>query len=508
MLHPLDILVLALYLSLAVWIGVRVGRTAQGLEGYLLGGRAIPWWAILGSIVATETSTATFLSVPGISFAKEGDFGFLQLAVGYIVGRVIVVGLFLPAYFQGTMLTAYQVLRSRYGPPVQKAASLLFLAARNLGDGLRLFLAAVVLQQVLGVSVEWCVLLVGTVTIVYTLLGGIKSVVWNDCIQFVIYIGGALVALTLLARQLPQGWSSIFTYAQAHDKFQMWHWEFDWRQPYTFWAGLVGGAFLTLGTHGTDQMMVQRLLGAGSLRGAAKALLCSGVVVFLQFALFLFVGVALATFYHAFPPDQPFSTNDAVFSRFIVEELPAGWGLIGLILAAVFAAAMSTLSSSLNASASAVVGDFLKPLKKETWSDARYVVASRFWTLIFGVLQMGVAVVGSHLSRSVVNEVLAIAGFTAGIMLGVFALAMILRTVHWSTGLAAMAGGAVVLLVIHERSHVAWPWWSVIGAVATIGCGLVFATITYWIRRKRGDLPDSHSFASDGREDYRTERDS
>ncbi len=477
MLHPVDILVLIIYLAIAVWIGVRVGTTSQGLEGYLLGGRSLPWWAILGSIVATETSTATFLSVPGMPFQRDGDFGFLQLAVGYVIGRAVVVWLLLPAYFQGKMLTAYEVLRSRYGPAVQKAASLMFLVARNLGDGLRLFLAALVLKQVLGVSLEVCVLLVGAVTIVYTLLGGIKSVVWNDCVQFVIYIAGALVALVLLARQLPDGWTTIIEFGRTHGKFRMWHWQPDPTQPYTFWAGLIGGAFLTLGTHGTDQMMVQRLLGAGSLRPASRALLCSGVVVFLQFALFLFVGVSLACFYDIFPPNRPFATNDAVFSRFIVEELPAGWGLIGLILAAVFAAAMSTLSSSLNASASAVVGDFIKPFKGDRWTDRQYVNASRRWTLVFGVVQIGVAIVGGHVSKSVVNEALAIAGFTAGIMLGVFALAMGFRRVHSVVGLVAMASGALVLFAVHHATEVAWPWWAAIGAVATLASGQGFAKL-------------------------------
>ncbi len=499
MLHLIDILVLAIYLTVAVWVGVRVGRSAEGLEGYLLGGRALPWWAILGSIVATETSTVTFLSVPGTAYQEGGNFTFLQLAVGYLFGRVIVVAILLPAYFRGKMLTAYQVLRERYGPAVQKAASLMFLVGRNLGDGLRLFLTSLVLQHVLHISLEWCVLLVGAVTIAYTLLGGIKSVVWNDCIQFVIYIAGALIALGFLVDRLPEGWASLIDYGEAHDKFRMWRWELKWDEPYTFWAGLIGGAFLTLGTHGTDQMMVQRLLGAGSLKPAAKALLTSGVVVFLQFSLFLLVGVALACFYDVFPPDRPFASKDAVFSRFIVEELPRGWGLIGLILAAVFAAAMSTLSSSLSASASAVVGDFLKPLKGERWTDRQYVTASRLWTLVFGVLQIAIAIAGSRVSKDVVGEALAIAGFTAGIMLGVFGLAMIFRRVTSSVGLAAMVGGVITLALTHHQTDIAWPWYPVIGTLATIGIGaivgLVTGNVAFGDRGDSGESAESNQYA-------------
>lgn len=493
MLHPFDIAVLVLYLSAVVVVGVRLSAGSKELDGYLLGGRMLPWWAILGSIVATETSTATFLSVPGIAYeANGGDFRFLQLALGYIVGRLIVVKILLPRYFEGRFLTAYQLLQQRFGRLTQTTASLLFLAARNLGDGLRLFLAALVLYQVLPVSLPMCILLVGSVTIVYTLLGGIKSVVWNDCIQFVIYISGAIIAVTLLINKLPNGWETLQAYATEHNKFRMFEFAWDPTSTYNFWAGLIGGAFLSLGTHGTDQMFVQRLLACRDKTQAGRALAVSGVVVFAQFALFLFVGVGLASYYHSFPPTISFVSNDEVFSRFIVEELPAGIGLIGLILAAVFAAAMSTLSSSLNASASAVVGDFLKPAIGDRWSDRRFVHACRWLTLMFGLLQIGIAIAGSYVSRSVVNEVLGIASITAGIMLGIFFLGIGTRRTNQFAGISGMVGGMAVLLAVRRYTEIAWPWYSVIGAVTTFVFGLCFALM---VGSKKDNLDiseDSH----------------
>ena len=312
--------------------------------------------------MATETSTATFLSVPGLAFdPKQGDLRFLQLAMGLIAGRLLIVVWLLPLYFRGQLFTAYQVLESRFGGATKQVASLIFLVTRNLGDGLRLFLTAVVLEKVAGWPLTACIVLIGSVTLVYTFFGGMRAVVWNDCLQLLVYLLGALVALVIVVERLPAGWSELVAYGQAHDKFRVFDLRWSLQDPFTFWAGFVGGAFLTLGTHGTDQMMVQRYLAARSQSDAGRALALSGMVVFLQFALFLLLGVGLAAFYAGHPPQTEFATHDYVFASFIVDQMPRGLGLIGLVLAAVFAAAMSTLSSSLNSSAAAAVNDLYAP---------------------------------------------------------------------------------------------------------------------------------------------------
>ena len=294
----IDLLVLTVYLAGVAWLGIRVGRGTKDLAGYLLGDRHLPWWAILGSIVATETSTATFLSVPGLAYARQGDMRFLQLSFGYLIGRTLIVFLLLPLYFQGEIFTAYEVLAKRFGGATKRTASLIFLVTRNLSDGLRLFLTAIVLEQVASIPLPTCIVVLGLITMAYTLLGGMKAVVWNDCIQFVVYMLGGLIAAWVILRGLPGGWQAYLDFGRQTGRFRLFDFSWSLPDPYTFWAAVVGGMFLTLGTHGTDQMMVQRYLSARSQADAAKALVASGFVVLAQFGLFLLLGVGLAAFYN------------------------------------------------------------------------------------------------------------------------------------------------------------------------------------------------------------------
>jgi len=474
----LDATILIAYLIGVVLLGVWIGRGRKDLSGYLLGGRDLPWWAILGSIVATETSTATFLSVPGIAFAQGGDLRFLQVAFGLLCGRIIVAFLLLPQYFQGELYSAYEVLEKRFGGATQRVASLMFLVARNLGDGLRLFLAGIAMEKVVGLDLHLCIAVIGIATIIYTFFGGMKAVVWSDCIQFVVYITGGILALVILLRLFPGGVSELVEFGETTGRFQL----FDFRvlpadgfslltEPFTFWAGLFGGAVLTLGTHGTDQMMVQRYLCARNQHQAALALILSGCVIVVQFALFLMLGIALACFYTNVSP-QTFESNDEVFATFIVEHLPVG--LIGITLAAVFAAAMSTLSSSLNSSAAAAVNDFFRPRGKQRddgASAAHRLKLSRGLTVLFGFVQIGVGIGASHISGSVVKDALAIAGFTAGILLGIFALGILTKRTNQRGALAGMVAGIAVLSFIKFGTSTAWTWYAIIGAVTTFTVG-------------------------------------
>lgn len=481
--HAIDATIVIAYLLAVVLLGLWIGRGQKDLSGYLLGGRDLPWWAILGSIVATETSTATFLSVPGISFAEGGDLRFLQIALGFVCGRIIVAWILLPLYFRGQIFSAYEVLDQRFGGATKQVASMMFLIARNLGDGLRLFLAGIALEMVLGIDLPYCIIAVGIATIVYTFFGGMKAVIWSDCLQFAIYMTGGVIALTLLIRSFPGGLEGFMEFGESSGKFRV----FDfrtvttdgsfWHDPFTFWAGLLGGAVLTLGTHGTDQMMVQRYLSAPSQRDASRALILSGLVVFVQFALFLLLGIALSGFYSMVHP-QEFAHNDQVFASYIVEYLPVG--LIGFTLAAVFAAAMSTLSSSLNSSATAAVNDFYRPLKtrhgKQLSAD-RLLSTSRQFTVFFGLLQIGIGIGASYVSRSVVSDALAIAGFTAGILLGVFLLGAFARRAHQQGTLAGVCIALGVLTYVKFLTDIAWPWYAVIGACTTCGIGFLASCV-------------------------------
>ncbi|MEZ6133710.1 MAG: sodium/solute symporter [Pirellulaceae bacterium] len=484
----IDTLVLVAAVIAAIAIGLRSATKTHTVEAFLLGNRDLPWWAILGSIVATETSTATVLSLPGEGFGATG-MKFLQIAIGYIFGRTIVVYMLLPLFFDGKLFSAYEVLQKRFGSRVKTMASLLFLVARNLGDGLRLFLAALVLQLMLGWPFWGSAVTIGGVTVLYTYFGGMRSVVWNDCIQLVIYMAGGVVTVFVIANNIPGGWPAIWGFAETHDKLTMIkavppsgypnsfiHWLFS--DSMSLWAGLIGGAVLTLGTHGTDQMMVQRYLSARSRRDAAWALFASGLVVFVQFALFLFIGVLLACFY-SHQPDLEFERADEIYAHFIVHSFPKGTGLVGLMLAAILAAAMSTLSSSLNSSASAVINDFYLPNTQVTPNADKLLRLTRLLAIGFGILQVGIGIWATTFDRSVVNNALSIAGYSAGLLLGLFALGVLTRRVRQTAAMIGALVGLVTLLLVQfavppwtgGQWRVAWPWYALIGSTTTFFAG-------------------------------------
>ena len=468
-----DVGIVVAYLLATIALGLWVGRGQKDISDYLLGDRNLPWWAVLGSVVATETSTATVLSVPGLAYAAKGDMRYLQLAIGYVVGRVLVTIFLLPQYFQGQLFTSYEVLNRRFGGPTKVTASIMFLLARTAGDGLRLYLAAFVLSKFAGMSLPMAVLVTGVATIIYTVFGGMRSVVWNDCIQLVVYLVGAAVTLQVILSRLPGGFGGLIEFGESTGRFRIFDFSTSLADPYTFWAGVIGGGFLTLGTHGTDQLTVQRLLSARSQSDAGRALILSGFVVLGQFALFLLIGVGLAAYFQSFPPQLPIEKPDGAFATFIVEALPPG--ICGLMLAAVFAAAMSTLSSSLNASAGAAVSDLIEP-NLQNPSPRRLLLLSRILTVFFGFAQVGIGLLGPRFGGSVVDNVLAIAALPTGIILGVFGLGVLTRRVTQPAALTGFIAGlfavaAVKACTVAGYFAIGWPWYAFIGAISTFTVG-------------------------------------
>jgi solute:Na+ symporter, SSS family len=458
----LDLFILVLYMAATIVFGLWMGRGQKNASDYLLGGRDLPWWALLISIVATETSTATFLSVPGIAYGgglpgTTGDLRYLQLPIGYLVGRTIAAFALLPLYFRGELFTAYDVLRNRSGSAVRTLASGLFLVTRTLADGLRLYLAALVLQVMLGWSLSASVAVTGLVTVVYTVLGGIKAVVWTDVIQFVVYMLGAIAALFVLGGQLEHGLGGMLDTMAVQDRLRVFDFGLDFGSTYTFWAGLFGGAVLSVGSHGVDQMIVQRYLSARSQRDAQKALLWSGPIVLVQFVFFLLLGLGLSAFYAAHPPAVPFAKSDRVFADFIVHHLPIG--LVGIVL---------------SASASALVNDFLLPRTGHQADSPFALRAARGATLLFAGLQMAVGISGLGGADAVVNQVLGIATVTTGVILGLFLLALCKgRSPNASLcGLVAglLATTFVFFVLPHLDWKLAWPWFGI------VSCGTTFVS--------------------------------
>ncbi|MEW4570156.1 sodium:solute symporter [Tautonia sp. JC769] len=499
---PIDLGIIVVYIVGVTLFGSILGSRSKGLKGYFLGGGQVPAWAVMLSIVATETSTATFLSVPSLSYREGGDFTYLQLALGYIVGRVLVSVVLLPSYFRGQMYTAYQVLNDRFGGATKTAASVLFLLSRTLGDGLRLFLAALVLRNLLLLSgvvgdgpgaimpIAWAmpvaIVVMGVSTIVYTFLGGMTAVVWTDVTQFIIYMIGAVAALFLMVGRLDGGWADLWETGAALDKFRMFDFTFDLTRPFTFWAGMIGGVVLNTATHGADQMMVQRYLSARSQRQAAVALICSGFVVIAQFALFLLIGVALSIFYAEYPPERPLQVDNE-FASFIVNYLPTG--LVGLVVAAIFSAAMSTLSSSLNASASSTVNDLIRPMTP-TMGEERLLQISKVITVVWGLAQMGIAGVAAAKFQDspVVEDALAIASFVTGIILGVFLLGILTTTVDQRSALIGLVAGLVAVSYARFgpelieplypfEGALAWPYFALVGSGTTFLVGVLVARV-------------------------------
>jgi SSS family solute:Na+ symporter len=421
-------------------------------------GHDVPWWAIAASIVATETSTVTFISVPGIAWARGGDFRFLQLVLGYIVARLIIAAVFMPWYFRGELVTVYELLQTRFAPSVKALAASLFVVMRTIADGVRLLLTAYVLAALLErLGVSGAIIGLGVVMTVFTLMGGIEAIVWIEVVQLAIYIGGAIAAAVVLMNAV--GLGHAIDLGMAAQKFRLFDFSLDLTKTYSFWSGLIGGTFLTLSTHGTDQYMVQRYLCTDRPRSAGKAVITSGFVVLVQFAGFLFIGVLLSAFYGA---TAPVSAPDQVFPHFIAHHLPPG--LSGLVVAAILAAAMS---SSLSAIAATVVADLMRPR-----DEARAMKLSRVVIVLAGISQIVLGIALQHTTRSALGTVLAVAGLINGPILGVFFLGATKRA-NTFAALAGMSAGVVVVSIVAFATKVAWPWYAVVGSVTTFAVGIL-----------------------------------
>lgn len=486
-LHPFDLALIALYLIGITVFGLsfRSKRSADGrsLKSYFLADRSIPWWAIALSIVSAETSTLTIISIPGLAFG--GDFGFLQVVFGYIVGRIVVAAIFLPKYFQGEMLTAYQLIDKRFGPTLHKVTALLFLLTRAAAEGVRVFAVSIVVGIAIGTRDVLSIAIISALTLLYTFEGGMAAVIWTDVVQMIIYIGGTVVAIATLGTHVPGGWSQIHEVAAAAGKFHLFHFALNLTETYTFWAGLIGGTFLTMASHGTDQLMVQRMLAARNLRQSIVALLSSGVVILLQFTLFLFIGAGLFVFYGLHP--AVFASADRIFPTFIVREMPIG--VAGLLVAAILAAAMSNLSAALNSLSSTTVVDFYMHWRPAA-DDRERMLISRSSTVIWAFVLFAIAVYSVHAGGKghVVEIGLSIASVAYGALLGVFLLGTLTRYATQTGAILGMIAGFAlnILLWLHPTPialgpitipHVAWTWYVFIGAVATFGIGTIASFI-------------------------------
>lgn len=464
----LDYIIILFYLAGIAILGIISGGKQKSIKDYFLGSKSVPWWAVCFSIVAAETSTLTFISAPGLAYLM--NLNFLQVTFGYLIGRIIVAFLFLPAYAKGELKTAYTFLDQRFGGRTRSFASIVFLFTRIAADGVRLFATAIPLKMMLNISYSEAIVAMAIVALIYTYTGGVKGIIWVDVFQMFTYLGGAVVASLFLLHLIPGGWNAVVSVGNNAGKFSIFNLGFEnglkefFNKPYTLFGGLIGGAFLSMASHGTDQLIVQRLLATQNLNESRKAIIGSGVIVIIQFVIFLFIGVMLYVYYGSLN-----IKSDLVFPKFIIEMLPPG--LFGFIIAGLLAAALSTLAGSISSLSSSTMIDLYLPFKKENPDEISQLRISRMFTVMWTIILSCSALFFMNTSQAVIELALGIASFTYGGLLGTFLLGFFVMKAKEKDALAGFAAGILIMIFVIAFKIVAWTWFTLIGVTATLLVG-------------------------------------
>lgn len=473
-----DLAVILIYLIGITWFGARFRESQKTLKDYFLGGRTAPWWAIAFSIVSAETSTLTVIGTPALGFG--GNLGFLQVVLGYLLARIVISALFLPAYFRGELFTAYELMRIRFGDRIRKLTAGTFLLLRALAEGVRVFAISIVISIILGTGEMTSIVVIVCLTLFYTFEGGMTAVIWTDVIQMFLYVAGAILSFFVIVGQIPGGWSHVVSTAEPLGKFQVFDFTFAWTaeyftKTYSFWAGVTGGLFLTTASHGTEQLMVQRYLSAKNESESRLALFASWGVILFQFTLFLIIGICLYVHYTEVRIPVP-AVRDRIYPEFIWNSLPHG--ISGLVIAAILAAAMSNLSAALNSLASTTIMDFYKPLARQAKGDAHDLRLARWATIAWGVVLFLVALVARSWGN-VLQAGLSIASILYGALLGVFLLGLLTKRVGENAAMAGMLAGLAVTLYTRFFTDIAWTWYVLIGTAVTFAVGYAVSTLVH-----------------------------
>ncbi len=463
-LNRIDFFIIALYLAGITLFGLSFRKKQRSLRDYFLAGREIPWWAIALSIVAAETSTLTIISIPGLAY--DSNLTFLQVVMGYVVGRIVISFVLLPHYFRGDLYTAYELIERRFGRGLRSLTAGLFLLTRAAAEGVRVYAVSIVVSIALGTGQITSIAIITILTLIYTFEGGLAAVIWTDVVQTFIYIGGTVIGVATIVHLVPGGWTAIHGAALAAGKLQVFDFRTSFWIPYTFWAGLIGGTFLTTASHGTDQLIVQRLLAARGQKQSVTALISSGLAILFQFALFLFLGILLWAYYRV--PSADFGRPDRIYPTLIVNRLPHG--ISGLLIAAILAAAMSNLSAALNSLSSSAIMDFYARLRPDT-DDSHRMRAARVATFVWAFILFALALIALHKVGRVVEVGLQIASVAYGALLGAFLLGVLTRRANQAGAMVGMLCGFSVELYLWLGTRVPWTWWVMIGTAITFAVG-------------------------------------
>ncbi|MGB8582246.1 MAG: sodium:solute symporter [Candidatus Sulfotelmatobacter sp.] len=462
-LDKLDLAIIAIYLVGITLFGLHFRNRQRSIRDYFLAGRDIPWWAIALSIVAAETSTLTIISVPGLAY--DTNLAFLQVVMGYLLGRVVISFILLPHYFRGDLYTAYELIERRFGRGLRSLTAGIFLLTRTAAEGVRVYAVSIVVAIALGTGEVWSIAIITILTLIYTFEGGLAAVIWTDVVQTAVYVAGTLVGVWTILHLVPGGWSAIHAAAASAGKLQVFDFTPSLWIPYTFWAGVIGGTAFITASHGTDQLIVQRLLAARGQKQSTLALMSSGVVILFQFALFLIVGVMLWAYYRV--PSANFGKPDRIYPTFIVRQMPHG--ISGLLIAAILAAAMSNLSAALNSLSSSAILDFYLRLRPNS-DEKKRMRLSRLATFFFALLLFGLAILSLHKVGRVVEVGLQIASVAYGALLGVFLLGVLTKRANQRGATVGMLFGFSIELCLW-RWQVPWTWWVITGTIVTFAIG-------------------------------------
>jgi SSS family transporter len=497
-----NLAVIVAYLVAIAVIGLKLSGRQRSATDYFTGERSLPWWAVMFSIVATETSTLTVISVPGVAYL--GSFSYVELAVGYLIGRTVVAFVLLPLYFRGGFVSAYQYLGLRFGRHVQALASVTFLVTRLLAEGVRLFAGAIPIKLLLaefGVHVNYFVIVVAitAVTVAYTYVGGIKAVVWTDFLQMSLYVIGALVCIVVLLGRTGPG--ALGTAFQA-GKLTVFNFDLPiLTSPYAFVTAIVGGALLTMGSHGSDQLIAQRVLSCRSLSDGRKAMIGSAVAVGIQFALFSLVGALLWVADHGASLQRLGLSSDQIFGDFILRGLPMG--LSGLLVAGILAATMGSLSSALNSLSNSTIADLVQSWAGRSPAPDTMLKIARWATGGWALVMVAFASMFTTTKNPVVELGLSIASYTYGALLGAFLLGLLVRRADGVAAATAFiatllgTGWAAVGVSIGGKS-LAFPWFVPLGVLITLVVGgLVSLARPARPGPSRGDSSGGDSSGSD-----------
>ncbi|MGC2649016.1 MAG: sodium:solute symporter, partial [Candidatus Sulfotelmatobacter sp.] len=450
-LDKLDLAIIAIYLVGITLFGLHFRKRQRSIRDYFLAGRDIPWWAIALSIVAAETSTLTIISIPGLAY--DTNLTFLQVVMGYLLGRVVISFILLPHYFRGDLYTAYELIERRFGHGLRSLTAGIFLLTRTAAEGVRVYAVSIVVAIALGTGEVWSIAIITILTLIYTFEGGLAAVIWTDVVQTAVYVAGTLVGVWTILHLVPGGWSAIHAAAASAGKLQVFDFTPSLWIPYTFWAGVIGGTAFITASHGTDQLIVQRLLAARGQKQSTLALMSSGVVILFQFALFLIVGVMLWAYYRV--PSANFGKPDRIYPTFIVRQMPHG--ISGLLIAAILAAAMSNLSAALNSLSSSAILDFYLRLRPNS-DEKKRMRLSRLATFLCALLLFGLAILSLHKVGRVVEVGLQIASVAYGALLGVFLLGVLTKRANQRGAMVGMLFGVSIELCLW-RWQVPWTWW-------------------------------------------------